>query len=1139
MAATVPARRARLLLKNAQQIVTVGGGSSPKLGKEMGQVEVLKDHSMLIDGNGKIAEIVPAGAETDQLLQTLNTSGGVARIVDCRGKVVLPGFVDGHTHSVFDGDRSHEHAMKLAGATYEEVHAAGGGINFTVNATRAATEAKLNELLMNRLDAMMRAGTTTCEVKSGYGLDWETELKMMRTIHSAKAMHRMGISSTFLVHAVPKGEDSVKITDDVVNRQLPLLKALVDAGEISVDFIDVFCEKGFFTPEDSRRILLGGKAMGLEASFHGDELNDMGSGHLAAEVGARAVSHLEMLSAEGVAAMTAAQVHAVLLPTTAYLLRLPTPPARALIDSGCPVALASDFNPNAFCFDMPTTMNLACVNFKMTMAEALVAATINGASALNVADRVGSLELGKEGDCFILDAPSWEHVIYQMRPPITEVFKAGESCIESCRPAPTLFSNQTSVDSKKLACIADGIPNELPPMPAGYDQAPHAPRRPVNLTPELCEQALKNALRYFPEHMHEALAPEFAAELKNYGHIYMYRFRPTYDMKAYNINDYPAKSKAAAATMHMIMNNLNPAVAQFPQELVTYGGNGSCFNNWAQYLLTMKYLSEMTDEQTLTLYSGHPMGLFPSHKDAPRVVITNGMVIPNYSSRDDYENMYATGVTQFGQMTAGSFCYIGPQGIVHGTTLTLLNAGRKYLKTQDSLQGKLFISSGLGGMSGAQGKASVVTGVVGIIAEVSEEAVNKRYNQGWITEKTNSVDEALKLAQAALEEGRTTSIGYHGNVVDLWERLAEEPADSILRPHLGSDQTSCHNPFAGGYYPVGMSFEDANEMMADDPAQFKQHVQSSLKRQIAAINTLTAKGLNFFDYGNSFLLESSRAGADVLHESSKPGEPPIFRYPSYVQDIMGDIFSLGFGPFRWVCTSANPEDLAVTDSIALEVMGRLKEGYQAQLSSDNGSLKPYASKAVPQLNDNMLWIREAEEHKLVVGSQARILYANAAARTQIALAMNEAIKTGRLSAPVVLSRDHHDVSGTDAPWRETSNITDGSKFCADMSIHNIIGDACRGATSVSIHNGGGTGWGEATNGGFQLVLDGTADAHRRAEQMLHWDVFNGVSRRAWAGNDNALDYTKAEQRQNDTYTVQYPNKISDENLKAAMSVFKK
>ncbi|ESO83606.1 hypothetical protein LOTGIDRAFT_222456 [Lottia gigantea] len=634
--------------------------------------------------------------------------------------------------------------------------------------------------------------------------------------------------------------------------------------------------------------------------------------------------------------------------------------------------------------------------------------------------------------------------------------------------------------------VCDGLPlNPLPLQKPRDESVPHAPVLNPGLTQGEQRLALENSLRYFPPEVHEVLAPEFLEELNQYGHIYMYRFRPYIEMRAYPINEYPAQTRQAAAVMHMIMNNLDPHVAQFPQELVTYGGNGQVFSNWAQFLLMMRYLSIMTEEQTLVMYSGHPMGLFPSTPESPRVVITNGMVVPNYSSRDLYDKLFALGTTMYGQMTAGSYCYIGPQGIVHGTTLTILNAARKHLNTGD-LSGKVFVTSGLGGMSGAQAKAAVISGCVGVIAEVSKEAIYKRYNQGWLQEVTDNLNECMLMIKHHRHNKTPTSIGYHGNVVDLWERLADEyDSTGELLVDLGSDQTSCHNPFLGGYYPVQLSYEDAREVMSSDPIRFKNLVQESLRRHISAINRLATRGMFFWDYGNAFLLEASRAGADVGREEGV--NSASFRYPSYVQDIMGDIFSLGFGPFRWVCTSGLSSDLEKSDEIAASVLEDIiKQGV------------PESTKQ--QYTDNIRWIKEAGNHKMVVGSQARILYSNQLGRQAIALAFNKAIADGEISAPIAISRDHHDVSGTDSPFRETSNITDGSSLCADMAIQNVIGDSFRGATWVAIHNGGGVGWGEVINGGFGLVLDGSQDAGRRAKLMLGWDVNNGVARRCWSGN---------------------------------------
>ncbi len=657
------------------------------------------------------------------------------------------------------------------------------------------------------------------------------------------------------------------------------------------------------------------------------------------------------------------------------------------------------------------------------------------------------------------------------------------------------------------AAILQGIPGELPAPKAFDTNINHAPVRKDILTKAEKRLALKNALRYFPAKFHETLAPEFADELKQYGRIYMYRFRPDYDMFARSINEYPHKSKQAAAIMLMIQNNLNPAVAQHPHELITYGGNGSVFMNWAQYLLTMQYLATMTEEQTLIMNSGHPQGLFPSHKDAPRVVITNGMVIPNYSKQDDWERFNAMGVSQYGQMTAGSFMYIGPQGIVHGTTITVMNAARKTAqKGENPFAGKLFVSSGLGGMSGAQPKAGNIAGVISVVAEVNPKAARKRYEQGWVDEIFSDLSQLISRIRKAIAAKEVVSMAYEGNIVDLWEKLDKEN----ISVNLGSDQTSLHNPWAGGYYPAGLSFEESNQLMVENPEAFKEKVHESLRRQVVAINNLTQKGMYFFDYGNAFLLESSRAGADIM---AKDGIN--FRYHSYVQDIMGPLFfDYGFGPFRWVCTSGKPEELALTDEIAADVLEKIMQDAPPEIQN--------------QMDDNIQWIKGAQQNKLVVGSQARILYADAEGRIKIASAFNQAIKNGRISAPIVLGRDHHDVSGTDSPFRETSNIYDGSKFTADMAIQNVIGDAFRGATWVSIHNGGGVGWGEVINGGFGMVLDGSDEAQRRLQSMLYWDVNNGISRRSWARNDGAMFAAKRAMERNPDLRITFPNLADDE-----------
>ena len=695
----------------------------------------------------------------------------------------------------------------------------------------------------------------------------------------------------------------------------------------------------------------------------------------------------------------------------------------------------------------------------------------------------------------------------------------------------------TTKEFKKL--ILQGIPEKLPAQ-KNYDTSlNHAPKRKDILSAEEKKLAVRNALRYFQKKFHSVLAKEFADELKKYGRIYMYRFRPDYKIFARPLSHYPYKSKQAGAIMHMLSNNLDYAVAQHPHELITYGGNGAVFQNWAQYLLTMKYLAEMTDEQTLVMYSGHPLGLFPSHKDAPRVVVTNGMMIPNYSKQDDWEKFNALGVTQYGQMTAGSFMYIGPQGIVHGTAITILNALRRKSLTPNSSpkgegsRGQVFVSSGLGGMSGAQPKAGVIAGAIAVIAEVNPKAIHTRHSQGWVDEVYDDLNKLISRIESARKKKEAVSLAYSGNIVELWEKFAEQN----VKIEIGSDQTSLHNPYSGGYYPAGLSFEDAKKMMAENPEQFKKEVQKSLVRQVNAINKMVKNGMYFFDYGNAFLLEAGRAGADVAPLPPKGGNMPsrkrsdsglaspsfggvgetVFRYPSYVQDIMGPMcFDYGFGPFRWVCTSANPKDLATTDKIATQVLEKIYKNAPKEIKQ--------------QLSDNIRWIKEAQKNKLVVGSQARILYADAEGRTKIAEAFNKAIKAKKITAPVVLGRDHHDVSGTDSPFRETSNIYDGSQFTADMAVQNFVGDAFRGATWISLHNGGGVGWGEVINGGFGLVLDGSKDAERRLKSMLFWDVNNGIARRSWARNKEAQFAIEREMKRSKGLKVTLPNLVDDNVL---------
>ncbi len=652
--------------------------------------------------------------------------------------------------------------------------------------------------------------------------------------------------------------------------------------------------------------------------------------------------------------------------------------------------------------------------------------------------------------------------------------------------------------------ILQGIPNELPLIKSYDTNTNHAPKRKDILSVTEKKLAIRNALRYFDKKHHPILSKEFAQELKEYGRIYMYRFRPNYKIYARPINDYPFKSTQAAAIILMLQNNLDDEVAQHPHELITYGGNGSVFQNWAQYLLTVKYLAEMSNEQTLVMYSGHPMGLFPSHKDAPRVVITNGMMIPNYSKPDDLEKFNALGVTQYGQMTAGSYMYIGPQGIVHGTTITVMNAARKISHSEEDRKGKLFVTCGLGGMSGAQPKAGKIAGLITVVAEINPKATKTRHSQGWVDEVYDDLTALIVRIKKAQASKEAVSIAYQGNVVDLWERLVEEK----IKVDIGTDQSSLHNPWSGGYYPAGYSLEQSNEMMAKMPEQFKVEVQKTLIRHVNAVNTLAINGMYFFDYGNAFLLEASRAGAEIVNKDG------TFIYKSYVQDILGPMcFDYGFGPFRWVCTSCNPKDLAITDKIALEVLEKMYETAPNEIKQ--------------QLNDNILWIKDAMQNNLVVGSQARILYADSEARIKIAEVFNNAIKSGTISSPVVLGRDHHDVSGTDSPYRETSNIYDGSSFTADMAVQNFVGDSFRGATWISLHNGGGVGWGEVINGGFGMVLDGSEDSDRRLKSMLFWDVNNGIARRSWARNEEALFAIKREMERTPDLKITLPNSVDE------------
>jgi urocanate hydratase len=1191
--AKVKAKKPYLLCLHNATVVTATPGLAQARGTDqMNAVLELRAHSVLVDARGVIESVLPDAEMRAFVADVVACGTVIERQLECNGNVVMAGLVDAHTHAVFGGDRSHEMAAKLAGESYESITSRGGGIYFTVEATRAATEDELASSLRRRLDAMLVQGTTTVEVKSGYGLDVRTEAKMLRVVHTLAATHPIGVVSTFCgAHAPPRGVDAETATRAVIERMIPEVVRGRQARTMAPTLCDVFCDRGFFSAEQAERILETGKAAGMAPAFHGDELSDQGCGELAARVGALSVAHLEHLSDAGIAAMARAGTVALLLPTTAFLLRLAPPPARALIDAGVGVALGSDFNPNAPTLSMPLVMNMAAVQCRLSMEEVLVAATLNSAAALGVAKRVGTVEAGKRADLLLLSTPTWQHLVYlgmgglgaaptganlggtvstDGGPLIGEVFVGGVSvaCNGRVRPIANPLSWRTPLAHRHgsagplqrvqspsttiplglpdLSFLALGLPlDPLPPAPAGVGARnalccdaplPHAPRRRPTAPPaDDCRLAVANALRYFPPHLHALLGAEFLRELRVRGHIYMYRFRPQHAgadvpaMRAWPIRAYPARTRSCAAIMFMIMNNLDPAVAQFPCDLITYGSNGSVFQNWGQFWLAMRAFATMSDSQTAVLYSGHLLGVFPSSRAAPRLIVTNGMVVPNYSAKSDLERLYLLGCSMYGNMTAGSFCYIGSAGIVHGTTMTLLNAARRYVEPSGAMAGHVFVSAGLGGMSSAQGKASVICGAIGVIAEVDESALEKRVAQGWITERIDSLGaliDRVRELRAAGAGGH--AIGYLGNVVELWERLADEADRSgELLVEIGSDQTSCHNAYGGGYTPVSLSCADACTMLIDEPDTFAERVRESLRRHVAAINRLCERGMRFFDYGNSFMLEAGRAGASIFADNSDASSSSSssssdgrqkFRYPSYVEEFMGDVFSLGFGPFRWVCLSNSAADLARSDQIAIEVVADLL-----------GKAKSGSPRAAC-LEDNLRWIREAGAHNLVVGSQARILYSDEQGRVNIALAFNDAITSGDITAPIVISRDHHDVSGTDSPFRETSNIADGSKFCADMAVQNFVGDAFRGATWVALHNGGGTGFGEAINGGFGLVLDGTDDAAMRARSMLHWDVYNGITRRAWAGNSLARETIVEEMERNPLFVPTVAHVADDDVL---------
>ena len=1093
-----------------------------------GQIQTMKNVSIRVEG-GKIASITPFDANA-QINAGQNT-------LDRRGCVVTPGFVDSHTHLFPPSDRSAEFAMRPV-KSYLEIAAAGGGILSTVNSFRESSIEDIVSANRPLLQQFFAQGTTTIEIKSGYGLTTEHELKSLEAIKILREefADRLTIVPTFMgAHAVPpeyKGRPDEYVTL-VCEEMIPAV-----AKAQLATYCDVFCEKGYFSVEQTRRVLQAAKAHGMLTRIHADEFVDSGAAELAAEMGAHSADHLMAVSEAGMAAMAKAGVVATVLPGATMFLGGGHAPApmRKIIDSGCKLAVATDNNPGSSVNQSMAQMMQVCIaHGKISVEEALLAATCHTAQALDLGSICGSIEVGKAADLLVWNMESYKQIPYygsESRHRLDSIIKNGKVFsapgdtaniinkmhADNCRhrataksPAsvqvkavkkkgkvPTATANGYASDSELADILStfvgvDAATNQINRLPDGWETAaktlydpnvPHAPRRKLGgLSADEQVMAVNNHLKYFDASLHDTLRPILTQELAEYGHIYCYFLLPKKHVSATPFKALPATKADSRCMMHMILNNLDPAVAQFPQELITYGGNGAVFSNWAQFYITFKMMGGMQPGQTLSMHSGHPAGLWPTDNDQmPSAVITNGMMIPHYSTPNELDRTYALGVSMYGQMTAGSWMYIGPQGIVHGTTLTCASAVDMQAKMtgnpDNSPKGKIFVTSGLGGMSGAQAKAGTITGVVCILAEVDVDCLGKRHSQGWLNEKFTDLDELFDRALAAQAAGEAVSLGYLGNIVEVWEGIVQR---SDIKVNIGSDQTSCHNPYNGGYYPVDMDIDVANDMMVSDPPAFKEAVQSSLRRHMKAIQTCrTRDGTLFFDYGNAFLLECHRAGCDVDKE-----------IPSYVECIMGpEYFDYGFGPYRWVCTSGDAAELQHTDALAADVIRE-----QIALEAN--------AHVLPQLKANLAWIEQAMENKLVVGSKARILYSDTIGRVECAVRMNQAVASGKLSAPVVIGRDHHDVSGTDAPWRETANIKDGSNITADMSIQNVIGDAMRGATWVSIHNGGGTGWGMASNGGFGLVLDGSAEAEKRARDMIFFDVTNGLVRRARAGNPHA------------------------------------
>ena len=1050
------------------------------------------NHLMTIEG----AEMLIKNGKIQKIGRNISSPNDETSInIDANGCLLTPSFVDPHTHLFPPTDRAKEFALRPV-KSYQEIAAEGGGILSSMRAMRSESVETIVKSNLDHLNRFYLNGTTTLEIKSGYGLSTEEELKILHAIKALKNLvkDKINIIPTFMgAHAIPPEykNDTKKYVDLIVNEMLPEV-----VKNNLAEFVDVFCEKGYFSVEETERILQKAVDLNLKIKLHADEFVDSGAAELAGKYNACSADHLMAVGEKGIQALKQGGVVATILPgTTIFLGKEKFAPARKLIDNGCNVALSTDFNPGSSVFQsQPLMMNLAMNYTKMTLDEAFLGVTRNAAWALNRHD-VGVLEEKNDADFIMWDKFTDINQIPYYNVESSKYIKAvaKNGNIDYIQHIDEKLKFNYLVEEQHYLNIIKEITGicqfnkdnqimNIPERPELNKNLDHAPKRKHTLTEEGKGKAINNALKYFDKKLHEKLIPIFNKELEEYGHIYMYNYLPKVNLESIPFELIPGKSHTAKSMMHMILNNLDPKVAQFPQELITYGGNGSVFSNWAQFHITVKHLVTMNENECLAMYSGHPAGLFPKlDSSSPSAVICNGMMIPNYSDTNTYDNLYALGVSMYGQMTAGSWMYIGPQGIVHGTTLTVAQAAAIQNPQDPSVEGKIFVTSGLGGMSGAQPKAMKILGGICIVAEINKYALDKRHAQGWLDEKYEDLDALMERAKKAQRNKEAISLGYLGNIVDLWERLAVEDGIEIS---IGSDQSSLHNPFNGGYYPCGITLSEAQNLMISDPVLFKSKVEETLRRHVISVNKNVEKHKMFFwDYGNAFLLQAERANADIKIDGK-------YRYKSYVENIMGPLFfDFGFGPYRWICTSKNVEDLIFTDKIAEKVIREQLEKCMLEVKNQHQS--------------NLKWIMTAQQNKMTVGSMARILYSDTEGRIELALRMNDAIRNGDIKGTIVIGRDHHDVSGTDSPFRETANIYDGSNLTSDMAYHNVIGDAMRGASWVSIHNGGGVGWGEVINGGFGLVLDGSESAAKRAKSMLFWDVTNGLVRRARAGNKNA------------------------------------